>query len=233
MSNHPIFAPTFHGDSTRVRQILDDDKTLVSVRDAKNLTPIHVAASRGKANIIQLLIEYGADVEGPTTLGTWTPLVFASYRGHYDAAKMLIDNGAGVTDDFGNPIHFAGQRKHKDICRLLVEHGAVDNLVIPNDGDLKSLFRATYSYDSESTKEILERRPELIDSVDRLGRTPMHEACTNGDNKTVRMLIKFGARLDIEDHDGQTPLDRAMAHRHHSLSKLLQKQSANNNLPKP
>ena len=62
MANHPIFYPTFHGDLTAVRNKLEANPELVQVRDAKNLTPLHVAASRGQADISRLLLEYGADV---------------------------------------------------------------------------------------------------------------------------------------------------------------------------
>ena len=40
MANHPIFAPTFHGDVATVKKLLGDDATLISIRDAKNLTPL-------------------------------------------------------------------------------------------------------------------------------------------------------------------------------------------------
>ena len=223
MANHPIFAPTFHGDVAAVKNLLEDDSALVAVGDAKNLTPLHVAASRGQTAVAQLLIDYGADIHGPTDDGAWTPIVFASYRGHYDVAKVLIQNGAGVTADEGNPIHYSGQRKHKDICRLLVEHGAIDGLIDSDDADVLELFRAAYSYDADSVSEILARRPELVDSRDKDGRTALHEACTHGDTKTVRELLQFGADVTIQDNNGQTPADRAAAHNQRAVTKLLEK----------
>ena len=223
MANHAIFAPTFHGDVEKVQRILDEDRMLVSVRDAKNLTSLHVAASRGQHEVIQLLLGYGADIEGPTAEDDWTPIVFASYRGHLDAVRVLVENGAGVNAAAGNPIHFAGQRKHKDICKLLVEHGAIDELVDGDDADVLKLFRAAYSYDSEAVSEVLSRRPELVDCKDQNGRTPIHEACTHGDTKTVRVLLRFGASVDVLDIQGQTPADRASAHRQHAVTKLLDK----------
>ena len=222
MANHPIFAPTFHGDVAAIAKLLQDDAALVAVRDAKNLTPLHVAASRGQSEVAQLLLDYGADVHGPTDIGEWTPIVFASYRGHYDVAKVLIENGAGITADEGNPIHYSGQRKHKDICRLLVENGAVDDLIASDDADMTHLFRSAYSYDAESVSEILGRRPELVNSKDANGRTPLHEACTHGDTKTVRALLQSGADLTIPDANGQTPADRAEAHNQCAIKKLLE-----------
>lgn len=221
MPNHPIFAPTFHGDVVTVRKLLKSDNSLVCVRDAKNLTPMHVAASRGQHKVLQLLLDFGADVQGPSDKDQWTPVVFASYRGHLAAVEVLVDNGAGLTEKDGNPIHFAGQRKHKDICRLLVEHGAIDGLIRSKNPDVLALFRAAYSYDPESVGEILARHPKLANSKDKHGRTPLHEACTQGDSKTVRQLLKAGADLSIKDKSGQTAYDRAKSHRQRNVIKIL------------
>ncbi|MGI9241400.1 MAG: ankyrin repeat domain-containing protein [Verrucomicrobiales bacterium] len=223
MANHPIFAPTFHGDLARVEELLEADPELVAVRDAKGLTPLHVAASRGQDEIIRLLIDRGADIEGPTEKGEWSPLVFAAYRGHPGAVEALIAGGAGVGEADGNPIHFAGQRKHKEICRLLVEHGAVDDLVDASAHDLLELFRAAYSYDAEAVEQILDSHPELVHGKDRNGRTPLHEVCTQGDTKTARVLLRAGADPSLPDDRGQTPIDRAAAHRQHAVSRLLEK----------
>ncbi len=226
MPNHPIFAPTFQGDVVAVKKLLNADATLITMRDAKNLTPLHVAASRGQSDVAQLLIDHGADLQGPSDGGDWTPLVFASYRGHFEVAKVLIENGAGVTANDGNPIHYAGQRKHKDLCRLLVENGAIDDLMDvddADDADLLALFRAAYSYDAETVNQILARRPKLVDGQDIHRRTPLHEACTHGDTKTVRALLKHGADLTIRDANGQTPADRAAAHNQHAVTKLIDK----------
>jgi len=223
MPNHKIFAPVFHGEAAAVKLLLDGDATLVTIRDAKNLTPLHVAASRGQDAVVQLLIDYGADVNGPTDAGDWTPLVWAAYRGHTDAVKVLAENGAGITFADGNPIHFAGQRKHKDVCRILVEFGAVDGLVASGDEDLLSLFRAAYSYDTAGVQDVLVRRRKLIDATDKDGRTVLHESCAHGDTKTVRSLLEAGADVTLQDLHGQTPLDRASKHRQHAVMRLLKR----------
>ena len=223
MANHPIFAPAFHGKVARVQQLLDEDVSLVNVLDAKGLTPLHVAASRGQDKVVQLLLDHGADVTGLPAEDKWTPLVFAAYRGHLEAVKVLVKNGAGVTAADGNPIHYSGQRKHKDICKFLTQQGAVDDLIDSSDEDIVQLFRGAYSYDSDAVEQVLGRREELIDYRDKNGRTPLHEACTNGDTKTVRVLLRFGADAEAKDNAGQSPVDRASSHRQHAVTKLLDK----------
>ncbi len=226
MANHPIFAPTFHGDVTAVEELLKDDPALITVRDAKNLTPLHVAASRGQSAVAQLLIDHGADVQGPTADGDWTPLVFAAYRGHAEVANILVENGAGVRVEDGNPIHYSGQRRHKAICKMLVEHGAIDDLIDTDDHDVLRLFRATFSYDSDSVVAVLTLRPELTDCRDKDGRTLLHHASMQGDTRTVRKLLKLGASATIQDSNGQTAADRATVHRQHAVVKLLNRHEA-------
>ena len=223
MPNHPIFYPTFHGDLDSVRSKLEQDPGLVSVRDAKNLTPLHVAASRGQAEVADLLLDYGADLTGPTAKGEWTPLVFASYRGHLNVVRVLLDRGAGAGRKDGNPIHYAGQRKHKEICKLLVSRGAVDSLVRSKDPAKGDLFRAAHSYDAVSVERILSLHPKWANHKDRHGRTPLHAASLTGDTRTVEVLLKYGVDPSLQDHNHQTALDRAAAHRHHAVMKILQK----------
>lgn len=222
MANHPIFYPTLHGETERVEALLDANPGLVTVRTAKDLTPLHVAASRGHAPVVRLLLARGADINGPSSGDAWTPLEWASYRGHIEAVRALLELGADPSQDQGNAIHYAGQRGHKEVCRLLVAHGAVDGILDTDDADVLDLFRAAHSYDAEAVASILPRRPELAHTKDRRGRTPLHEACTNGDKKCVQVLLDYGARTEEVDFSSQTALDRAIAHRKKGIVKLIE-----------
>lgn len=168
-----------------------------------------------------VLLEHGADVQGPSPDGQWTPLVWAAYRGHVSMVKLLLDWHADATEKGGNPIHYAGQRQHKDICKLLVERGAIDDLIPSGNSDLVELFRAAYSYDDAGVVRVLERHPELVTATDRNGRTALHEACTNGDTRMVKALLRLGVDRAVVDRFGHTALDRARSHRHKSVVKLL------------
>lgn len=221
MANPPIFFPVFYGDVDTVRALIRSDPGVLQARDAKNLTPLHVAAARGRTAVAQVLLDSGADVHGPTPSGQWTPLVWAAYRGHLSAVQLLLSRGADSTESGGNPIHYAGQRKHKEICRTLVCHGAIDPLVLSEDPDVLSLFRAAYSYDHESASGLLARRQELVNATDRDGRTPLHEAATQGDVRMIRVLLVHGADPTRVDRFGSTALDRARSHRQKSVVRLL------------
>ena len=106
---------------------------------------------------------------------------------------------------------------------MLAEHGAVDNLLPSGDSDLRALFRAAYSYSHATADAILSKRPDLLQSRDQHGRSPLHEAATNGDMRTVRVLLRHGVEVNAPDDQGETPLDRASAHRQRGVVKILEK----------
>lgn len=58
-------------------------------------SPIHDAAVAGDVELVELLIENGADVDDRDVHG-YTPLILAIQAGNTDIAKVLIDNGADV-----------------------------------------------------------------------------------------------------------------------------------------
>src|SRR6266849_6188441 len=70
----------------------------------KAVTAEHVAAREGYADILSLLIEHGADVDGRGLSGQ-TPLHQAAWMAKVDTGKDLLDRGANINaqTDAGGP----------------------------------------------------------------------------------------------------------------------------------
>ncbi|CAD72910.1 similar to tyrosine-protein kinase HTK16 [Rhodopirellula baltica SH 1] len=51
---------------------------------------------------------------------------------------------------------------------------------------------------------------QLMDHIRH--RTPLHEACTQGDTRTVRALLEYGADKYALDANAQTPAESAASH---------------------
>eukprot|EP01138_Halocafeteria_seosinensis_P015868 gb/GECG01016193.1/.p1 GENE.gb/GECG01016193.1/~~gb/GECG01016193.1/.p1 ORF type:complete len:212 (+),score=24.79 gb/GECG01016193.1/:1-636(+) len=89
-------------------------------------TPLHYAASHGKAQIVRTLIrEFGADTDVENILG-YTPLHYAAQNGNVAIVQVLTQEfGAKVESRDSmwgeTPLHFAASKGHCDIVRLLVE----------------------------------------------------------------------------------------------------------------
>jgi ankyrin repeat protein len=89
-------------------------------------TPMISAAWKSHLEVVRVLLEGGANVEGADVVGR-TALHAAAYNGHLDICRLLLDWGAKVdalTETQYTPLHFASWLGHLSVVKLLVERGA-------------------------------------------------------------------------------------------------------------
>lgn len=91
------------------------------------LTPLHLAASKGHTEVVELLLAHGADVNSRTAK-LWTALDFAVLNAHPSCAHALLDHGAYVDPKSklsarggGTLVTHAAGHGNRDIVRRLVE----------------------------------------------------------------------------------------------------------------
>lgn len=65
----------------------------VHARDPLGVTPLHVAATRGDADAVRILLEAGAKIDARAE-HDYTPLHEAAEQGHAGAVQVLLDAGA-------------------------------------------------------------------------------------------------------------------------------------------
>jgi hypothetical protein len=78
--------------------------------------PVH----NGRVEVVRLLLDNGADVNGGTFI-IGTPLVVAAGEGHTEVVRLLLERGADICfkADGGTAEEFARKRGHQDIVDLL------------------------------------------------------------------------------------------------------------------
>ena len=120
----------------QVAEVLHRIGSSIEPRSVAGDTPLHLAALNHDLEMIQVLLEYSADVNCSNKFGS-TPLEYASQNGHRNAARvarLLIERGADPnTRGYGGytPLHEASVYGRIEIARLLIEHGA--NVEVKDD----------------------------------------------------------------------------------------------------
>ncbi|XP_066287547.1 ankyrin repeat domain-containing protein 1-like [Branchiostoma lanceolatum] len=131
-----VDAGTFHqavlfGDVQTVRRGLEGGlQDGFQLKDFKHLihqTPLHLASMSGHAEVAELLIQHGDNLEAKDLAGQCTPLHIAAMYDHTWTCEVLIRSGANImsrNSDLNTPLHEAAERGNTGICELLIRSGA-------------------------------------------------------------------------------------------------------------
>ena len=148
------------GRHFELAQVLHRKGSSMEPRDDIENTPLHSAAFYGDLEMIQVLLEYGVDVDAQN-MSCGTPLGFAS-SGHHDdpkVARLLIEQGADPNPRNSGgctPLHCALNNNGMKIARVLIEHGA--SLEVKDDEGKTPLDLASEVQREEIMKFVLELR---------------------------------------------------------------------------
>lgn len=127
-----IFEAAAVGKLERVRELLASGSTQVNAFATDGFTSLGLAAFFGHLNVVELLLEKGADVNLASRNAQHVmPLHSAVAHQHLAIAKALLAHGADVNaiqaDNF-TPLHEAAQNGQADMLHLLLTHGAHVNV---------------------------------------------------------------------------------------------------------
>ena len=154
-------------------------------------TPIHVAAHEGYTDILSLLLEHGADLEGRGDHGA-TPLLQASMNGSLEAGRCLLDRGADIHTRNNSgfvPLGYAVQLESVEFAQMLLERGARIN---ENDNNAckTPLHFAVGSRKIQAVRLLLEHGAD-VNVRDISGMTPSQYA---KQQEIAELLSEYGAK---------------------------------------
>ena len=88
-------------------------------------TPLHEAVSNNHAQVLQLLIDHGGDVNCSANSG-YTPLHLAASSGHVNCVRVLLANNVNISvvDEYGKtPLDTAKQSSKTAVVKVLKSAG--------------------------------------------------------------------------------------------------------------
>jgi ankyrin repeat protein len=89
----PLFEAVFDGDVAEVGRFLDEDGRLVEATAGPGCRPLLLAVTRGRVDMVRLLLGRGAEIEARNDKG-FTPLHLAVAYNHEEVVEVLLDWGA-------------------------------------------------------------------------------------------------------------------------------------------
>ncbi|XP_067286244.1 poly [ADP-ribose] polymerase tankyrase-2 isoform X1 [Pseudorasbora parva] len=241
-----LFEACRSGDLERVKKLVRPEN--VNSRDTagRKSTPLHFAAGFGRRDVVDYLLQNGANVHACDD-GGLISLHNACSFGHAEVVSLLLQHGADANsrDNWNyTPLHEAAIKGKIDVCIVLLQHSA-EPTIRNTDG------RTALDLAEASTKAVLTgeyRKDELLESArsgneeklmslltplnvnchasDGRKSTPLHLAAGYNRVKTVQLLLQHGADVHAKDKGDLVPLHNACSYGHYEVAELLVKHGA-------
>lgn len=172
------------------------------------------AVESGNKLLVEQALKDGASVN-TTDSKKRSLLLIATNNENSEMAKLLVAHGADVNqqaDNFDSPFLYAGASGQTELVKLYLENGARFDIFNRYNGT--ALIPACERGHVETVRLLANTKGYPIDHVNRLGWTGLIEAVILGNGGTkyqqiVQILKDAGAKMDIPDREGVTPLKHA------------------------
>uniref|UniRef100_A0A3B5MI40 Ankyrin repeat and SOCS box containing 16 n=1 Tax=Xiphophorus couchianus TaxID=32473 RepID=A0A3B5MI40_9TELE len=178
-------------------------------------TALHDACIGGHPVCVQLLLSHGADPEVLAADGS-APLHLCTSAQSFSCAELLLEGGADINvrsrESRLTPLHVAAQRGLEEHVQLFLSHGA-DVLATNREGETPLNAACSGAERPSEAGRYLRVSQKLLDAganpqtAGRKQHTPLHNACANCCCRIVDVLLQHGAKADVENCAGYTPMD--------------------------
>ncbi len=207
-----------HGTDVHTRAIANDWPTQMTAeprnqyRPTGGLTPLLYAARAGCKDCVDALLDAGADPNRPNPDGV-TPLIVTMDNFAFDTAKLLFERGASphVWDWWGRtPLHAAIDMNTYSLDAYNERTGPP---IVSEETTALDLARLFLDAGVNPNPQLNMHRPSrggnagrFADEIITTGATPLLRAAAGQDSEAVRLLLQYGARVDVPNVMGATPL---------------------------
>jgi uncharacterized protein len=198
------------GNVDAVKVLLEHGADANAKETFRGQTSLMWASAENHPEVVKLLLAHGADPKvrsndrdttppklmagtpaAPISRGGLTALVFAARQGSIEAAKSLLEAGAGINEgdaDGNNPLLIAILNNHDDLAQMLIDTGADVNAV--NKDGRSPLFTAVDQHDVDWSDRPFVKETDKLSSLDILKSLVEHKAEVNTALTAVSIIKK-------------------------------------------
>ncbi|XP_005375061.1 PREDICTED: 2-5A-dependent ribonuclease [Chinchilla lanigera] len=237
-NNHPLINAVENEDVSQIKQLLETGTDVNVQEEQGGWTPLHNAVQRGRKDIVEMLLHYGADPRQRKKNGA-TCLIIAGIEGYVELLRFFLSKGADVNEyDANGFTAFMEAAWHGNVeaLRFLYENGANVNLRRETKDDQKrlgkgggtALMDAARKGRSDVLRILLEEMGAAVHARDNMGRNALVRGIQGCPDEKVeevtRLLLDHGADVCVRGEKGKTVLILAVEKRHAGLVQMLLEQ---------
>ncbi len=249
MSDYDFLKLCKSGDAVKVQEAITNGADVNARNNYDGLTALMWAARHGHADVVEVLMKHGADVNAKNNDG-WTALMHSALNDEAEAAEVLLAHGANVNvkDNNGTTaLMSAAQEGKTEVVEALLKHGADVNvknnngktaLMFAEEGRHREIISLIRSHGAKKSKPeppvqvtepvhkeqpVPKPKPLLMSNYDFIA------LCKSGDAVKVEEAITNGADVNAKNNEGKTALMWAAMFGHADVAEILLKHGANVN----
>ena len=246
-----LFASKFK-NCTIIKALIEAGAHVNDIDPESKTTSLHYSARYGTAEIVTTLIEAGANIHAKNNYGN-TPLHNAVEANNNEVIRALINAKSNLDEKNikgETPLHYSALYGTVETVVTLINAGAnieaetktgitpiqysqdisIMNIFLNENASIKIEYHAGFLKDAitrfgsaELIKKLIDKGLD-INSIDRLGRTPISYAVSSGNNEFVKIILDNGGKSGIEIRDkrfGFNPLHYDVHHVRPEIIKTL------------
>lgn len=206
------------GSLNRISEVVDVLHSVdVNLQDLNGSTPLHLATSIGRADVVRKLLNVPGIRLDLTDKQGRTALTLATYWGMKSMALVLIEHSQAFPLPEANQLSalvLAAQYGQKDLCLKLLELSRYRNLDFHIDISGRGvLHHAAINNWVDVLVGCIGRGADAglnVNKIDHAGKTALHHAAALGNTEACAVLADDGgASLMLQDRNGRTAAQAA------------------------